>query len=115
MLVMHYFGVTNSSLIARTKSLGIAVISDVTHILLNRKQMKLLSKESDYLMASLRKSGTFPDGGFILNQSYPIPTSFTDIRIEFVSLRTAGLFYVAQQDNTLQMTKIFSCLKKQSN
>lgn len=90
-LVMHYFGLTNESLINRAKSLGMTVISDATHMLFNREQMKFLSNQSDYLVASLRKSGPFPDGGFISSRHHTVPSASRGMRTEFFALRAAGL------------------------
>lgn len=91
LLVMHYFGVTNEHLMHRAKSIGMTVISDVTHMLFNRDQMRLISAKSDYLVASLRKSGPFPDGGFLSSRYYSVPPPSSGIREEFFSLRAAGL------------------------
>lgn len=91
LLVMHYFGVANEGLIRRAKSLGMTVISDVTHMLFNQHQMRLISAQSDYLVASLRKSGPFPDGGFLSSCHLPVPSPTSEIREEFFALRAAGL------------------------
>jgi hypothetical protein len=91
LLVMHYFGVTNEGLMRRAKSMGMTVISDVTHMLFNQDQIKLISAQSDYLVASLRKTGPFPDGGFLSSCHHPVPTPSSGIREEFFALRTAGL------------------------
>ena len=88
---MHYFGVTNERLMRRAKSLGMKVISDVTHMLFNQDQMRLIGTQSDYLVASLRKSGPFPDGGFVSSCHYPVPMPSSEIREEFFALRAAGL------------------------
>lgn len=90
-LVMHYFGITNEHLISRAKSLSMTIISDVTHMLFNRDQMDFLSGQSDYLVASLRKSGPFPDGGFISSRHHPVPYPSRGQRMDFFSLRAAGL------------------------
>jgi hypothetical protein len=91
LLVMHYFGASNTGLIRSAKSLGIKVISDVTHMLFNHDQMLLIGANSDYLVASLRKSGPFPDGGFLSSCHHPVPSSSSGIREEFFALRAAGL------------------------
>lgn len=91
LLVMHYFGVTNIDLMRRAKSLGMTVISDVTHMLFNRDQMMLISEQSDYLVASLRKSGPVPDGGFLSSRYHSVPSPSRGIREEFFALRAAGL------------------------
>lgn len=90
-LVMHYFGVANEGLMRRAKSLGMTVISDVTHMLFNQDQMRLIGAQSDFLVASLRKSGPFPDGGFLSSCHHPVPSPSSDIREEFFALRAAGL------------------------
>lgn len=91
MLVMHYFGVTNENLVNCAKSLGMTLISDVTHMLFNRERMNFLSARSDYLVASLRKSGPFPDGAFISSRHHSVPHPRAGLRVEFLSLRSAGL------------------------
>jgi hypothetical protein len=90
-LVMHYFGVANEGLMRRAKSLGMTVISDVTHMLFNRDQMKLIGAQSDYLVASLRKSGPFPDGGFLSSSQHHVPSPTRGFRADFFTLRAAGL------------------------
>ena len=100
-IVMHYFGVANEQLIRRAKSLGMTVISDVTHMLFNPGQMDFLSSASDYLVASLRKSGPFPDGGFISSRRHRVPLASKGLREAFFTLRTTGLFsrgFSARQD-----------------
>lgn len=91
LLVMHYFGLANLDLLHRAKSVGMTVVSDVTHMLFNWDQMRLISEQSDYLVASLRKSGPFPDGGFLSSHHYSVPSPSRGIREEFFSLRAAGL------------------------
>lgn len=91
LLVMHYFGVANEGLLRRAKSLGMTVISDVTHMLFNQDQMRLIGAQSDYLVGSLRKSGPFPDGGFLSSCHHPVTTPSSEIREEFFALRAAGL------------------------
>jgi hypothetical protein len=91
LMVMHYFGLTNWELMRNAKSLGMTVISDVTHMLFNRDQMKFICEHSDYLVASLRKSGPFPDGGFLLSCHHSVPSPSRGIREDFFSLRAAGL------------------------
>ncbi len=75
----------------RAKSLGMTVISDVTHILFDRDQMSLIGEQSVYLVASLRKSAPFPDSGFLSSRHHPVPSPPSGIREEFFALRAAGL------------------------
>jgi hypothetical protein len=101
--VMHYFGIANNDLAVQARVWGMTVISDVTHMLFNDKQLHSISKVSDYLVASLRKSGPFPDGGFISSRFHPIVRATRPIREDFHALRTAGLFsrgFSAENDFT---------------
>jgi hypothetical protein len=91
LFVMHYFGMANFGLIHKAKEKGLLVISDVTHLLFNSKDLKELAFYSDYLVASLRKTGPFPDGGFVSSQSGIMVSPSESIREEFFSLRAAGL------------------------
>lgn len=91
LLVMHYFGVTNSSLLSRARQAGLVVISDVTHMLFNAGQLEQIARKSDYLIASLRKSGALPDGGFVSSRTEPLIQATQPIREKFFSLRAAGL------------------------
>lgn len=61
--VMHYFGVRNETLIRQARNAGSTVISDVTHLLFDRVGLLEVARHSNFLLASLRKSGPFPDGG----------------------------------------------------
>lgn len=121
LLVMHYFGMANTELIRRAKSLGIKVISDVTHMLFNRDQIQLIAVQSDYLVASLRKSGPFPDGGFLSSCHHPVPSPTAEIREEFFALRAAGLLsrgfsakYQFNDDENFQMLRKAESLIDQS-
>lgn len=91
LLVMHYFGVTNCPLMSNAKSAGLMVISDVTHMLFNPEQLGVIARKSNYLIASLRKSGPFPDGGFVSSLAEPIVQPTLPIREDFFTLRAAGL------------------------
>ena len=91
LLVMHYFGVTNVALLSRASEAGVTVISDITHMLFNTGQLEQIAIESDYLIASLRKSGAFPDGGFVSSRTEPLIQATLPIREDFFSLRAAGL------------------------
>jgi len=91
LLAMHYFGVTNAPLLSRAKQAGITVISDVTHMLFNPRQLEQIAQGSDYLIASLRKSGAFPDGGFVSSCKEHLVQATLPMRERFFSLRAAGL------------------------
>lgn len=89
--VIHYFGKYNSHLVNRAKTNGHIVISDVTHLLFDRIALCRAAEESDYLIASLRKSGPFPDGGFISSTKCTVVKPKKSIREDFFTYRTAGL------------------------
>ncbi len=91
LLIMHYFGVPNTPLLSRAREAGITVISDVTHMLFNPGELEKTARASDYLLASLRKSGAFPDGGFVSSHTAFQVEATLPIREEFFSLRAAGL------------------------
>lgn len=89
--VMHYFGVCNYSLIRKAKKAGLTVVSDVTHLLFDTERLKEVAFLSDFLIASLRKSGPFPDGGFVSSfVKHPVVPN-RGFREEFFSLRASGL------------------------
>lgn len=90
-LVMHYFGMPNHVLVDVARKHDALVVSDVTHMLFNREHLVRLAQNSDYMTASLRKSGPFPDGGFLSSRSRSVPEPTLPLREEFFSLRTAGL------------------------
>jgi len=99
--VMHYFGVRNETLIRQARNAGSTVISDVTHLLFDRVGLLEVARHSNFLLASLRKSGPFPDGGFVssLHHRPPLPTR--GLREKFLALRAAGLWsrgFSAEQD-----------------
>lgn len=91
LLVMHYFGITNEPLLHYAKTAGVTVISDVTHMFFNPAQLELIANLSDYTIASLRKSGAFPDGGILSSRSKKLAQATSPMREEFFSLRAAGL------------------------
>lgn len=91
LLALHYFGVTNEPLLSRARQAGITVISDVTHMLFNPGGLEQIARDSDYLIASLRKSGAFPDGGFVSSRKEPLSQATLPMREDFFSLRAAGL------------------------
>lgn len=99
--VMHYFGMRNDSLMRQAREAGSTVVSDVTHLLFDRSGLLEVARHSDFLIASLRKSGPFPDGGFVssLHRRPPLPTR--GLREGFLSMRAAGLWsrgFSAAQD-----------------
>jgi hypothetical protein len=53
--------------------------------------MKNTAAHSDFLIASLRKSGPFPDGGFVSSLAHRPVEPTLGIREEFFALRAAGL------------------------
>lgn len=88
--VMHYFGATNHRLLTWAREGGIKVISDITHLLFNERVLTI-AQNSSYMTGSLRKSGPFPDGGFISSRFHPVVAPNLPIRSDFHSLRVAGL------------------------
>ena len=99
--VMHYFGVRNDSLMQQARANGDIIVSDVTHLLFDRAGIMEVARRSDYLIASLRKSGPFPDGGFVSSMTRDIPKSTRGLRENFFALRAAGLLsrgFSAAQD-----------------
>lgn len=91
-LIMHYFGETSHALLAKARQLGLNIISDVTHGLFDENSLSVIATMSDYLFSSLRKSGPFPDGGFVASQSKVLPLPNKLPREDFVAFRIAGLF-----------------------
>lgn len=91
-LVLHYFGAASESFVLEAKSHGAVVISDVSHSLFNAVRLQYLSGVSHYLFGSLRKSGPFPDGGFLSSKYHSVVQPNQPVREDFFSLRTAGLF-----------------------
>lgn len=89
--VMHYFGLRNDALMHRAKQAGHIVVSDVTHLLFDQDGLVETARQSDYLIASLRKSGPFPDGGFVSSLAHPVAPPRKGLRESFFALRTAGL------------------------
>lgn len=90
-VVIHYFGVYNAALPAWAKLRGIPMISDITHLLFDAEALQTCSQASDYVFASLRKSGPWPDGGLLASRSQALPQADLPGRQDFVALRTAGL------------------------
>lgn len=99
--VMHYFGVRNESLMRQARNAGSTVISDVTHLLFDRAGLLEVAHHSDFIIASLRKSGPFPDGGFVSSLQHHPPTPARGLREDFLTVRAAGLWsrgFSAAQD-----------------
>ena len=111
--VMHYFGIANLGLAEQAKASRMTVISDVTHMLFSDSKLHSIAKASDYLVASLRKSGPFPDGGFVSSRIHPIVRATRPIREHFHALRTAGLFARGfSAENDFADDQNFGLLKK---
>lgn len=89
--VMHYFGIRNDALMRRAKAAGHTVVSDVSHLLFDCKGLGEVACHSDFLIASLRKSGPFPDGGFISSLTRRPVEPGRGLREEFFASRAAGL------------------------
>lgn len=99
--VMHYFGAMSQDFISSLLERDLVVISDVTHLLFDSEKMQYLSDNSHYLVSSLRKSGPFPDGGFISSKQHILGKPVKGIREDFFALRTAGIMsrgFVARDD-----------------
>lgn len=90
-LVMHYVGIPDHAMLRRARSAGTLIISDVTHMLFNESSLTAISRASDYLFGSLRKSGPFPDGGFVASLLRPGILATKPVRQSFVALRAAAL------------------------
>jgi len=89
--IMHYFGVRNDALMKQAQNQGSTIISDVTHLLFDRVGLLEVAHKSDFLIASLRKSGPFPDGGFISSLKHRTPQPKHGLRETFLVTRAAGL------------------------
>jgi hypothetical protein len=90
-VVMHYFGRANHALLQTARSSGATVLSDVTHMLFAPESLEAIASASDYVFASLRKSGPFPDGGFVASRHRPAVEATGAVRDDFVAYRAAGL------------------------
>lgn len=90
--IMHYFGVRNEALMRQARNAGSIVISDVTHLLFDRVGLLEVGRQSDFLIASLRKSGPFPDGGFVSSMQHRPPAPSRGLRDDFLAMRAAGLW-----------------------
>jgi hypothetical protein len=88
---MHYFGIRDDVLMQRARAAGHTVVSDVTHLLFDADGLRETARQSDYLIASLRKSGPFPDGGFVSSLAHATVAPKRGPRNDFFALRAAGL------------------------
>ena len=88
---MHYFGIRDDVLMQSARAAGHTIISDVTHLLFDVDGLRATSHQSDYLIASLRKSGPFPDGGFVSSLAHATVAPARGPRNDFFALRAAGL------------------------
>jgi hypothetical protein len=89
-VVMHYFGRANHQLLETARQSGAMVLSDVTHMLFAPDSLESIAHASTYVFASLRKSGPFPDGGFIASRQQPAVEASGAVRDDFVAYRAAG-------------------------
>ena len=112
LFVMHYFGLANLDLLHRAKSFGMTpYVRIVDPHAFNLDQMELISEQSDYIVASLRKSGPFPDGGFLSSRHYPVPSPSSGIREEFFLCVPQGFYPVAFLPCAIStMTRIYTFL-----
>lgn len=90
-VVMHYFGRANHRLLETARESGTTVLSDVTHMLFAPESLEAIAAASAYVFASLRKSGPFPDGGFVASRHQPAVEATGAVRDDFVAYRAAGL------------------------
>lgn len=88
---MHYFGMRDDALMQRARAAGHTIVSDVTHLLFDAVGLRETARQSDYLIASLRKSGPFPDGGFVSSLAHASVVPGRGPRTDLFALRTAGL------------------------
>lgn len=91
LVAMHYFGRPNHGLLASAKAAGATVLSDVTHMLFAPESLEAIAATSDHVFASLRKSGPFPDGGFVASRGRTAVEASGPVRDDFVAWRAAGL------------------------
>lgn len=100
-VVMHYFGRPNHRLLETATASGATVLSDVTHMLFAPESLEAIAAASGYVFGSLRKSGPFPDGGFVASRQKPAVEATGAVRDDFVAWRAAGLLsrgFSARQD-----------------
>jgi hypothetical protein len=101
LVVMHYFGRPNHHLLDSAQAAGATVLSDVTHMLFAPESLDAIAAGSDHVFASLRKSGPFPDGGFVASRGRSTVEASGPVRDDFVAWRAAGLLsrgFSAAQD-----------------
>jgi hypothetical protein len=91
-LFIHHFGILDKDAIKAAGDTGLCIISDATHLLFNKELCSKVALLSDYVFGSLRKSGPFPDGGFIGSRKNQAPRAKASYRKEFVAYRVAGLY-----------------------
>jgi hypothetical protein len=100
-VVMHYFGRPNHRLVATAGASGATVLSDLTHMLFAPENIEAIAAASAHVFASLRKSGPFPDGGFVASRHQSAVEATGAVRDDFVAWRAAGLLsrgFSARQD-----------------
>lgn len=90
-LVIHFFGVPDLALLKRLRQSNTLLISDITHMLFNAEGLSEVVKGSDFSIASLRKSGPFPDGAFCGSNGHLVPVASEPSRLDFWSLRAAAM------------------------
>lgn len=87
--IINYFGWVDESLYDFSKKMNIKIISDVTHLIFNEEKIKYVVGYSEYVIGSLRKSFSIPDGSFVISKKDVSP--YNRIREDFVYKRTYGL------------------------
>lgn len=100
-LVIHFFGIPDIGLLKKLREKNITLVSDVTHLLFNAEGLTEVVQGSDFSIASLRKSGAFPDGAFCGSNIHSVPVPDETARQSFWSLRAAAMLsrgYSARQD-----------------
>ena len=90
-LVLHYFGEVQRQLLDRLDGTGAIRISDATHLLMSPTAWSLALDHSDWVFGSLRKSGPFPDGGFLMSRHARPPEPSMGPRSGFWVKRAAAL------------------------
>ncbi len=90
-LVIHFFGIPDIELLEKLREKNVTVVSDVTHLLFNADGLFRVAKASDFSIASLRKSGPFPDGAICGSNMHAVPGAEAQTRQQFWSLRAAAM------------------------
>lgn len=89
-LIINYFGFVDSDFYNFVLEKKCNIISDVTHLFFDYKQMGNVVNVSSFIVGSIRKFFAIPDGAFVLsNERLSIRN---DTRIDFVGDRAHGLF-----------------------